>query len=131
MINYDMNFIKRKLYSNSLDIFELIGLYGMILFSKELFRKNSQVADFVNHTMNLNLANYIIKSRALITAKVIKTLINYDVKEQKYLHDKCIEYFNKLEKVDNVQEIKRTDTKKKKSENEKLSIWLKGLKNDK
>ncbi len=126
-----MNFIKRKLYSNSLDIFELIGLYGMILFSKELFRKNSQVADFVNHTMNLNLANYIIKSRALITAKVIKTLINYDVKEQKYLHDKCIEYFNKLEKVDNVQEIKRSDTKKKKSENEKLSIWLKGLKNDK
>ena len=103
----------------------------MILFSKELFRKNSQVADFVNHTMNLNLANYIIKSRALITAKVIKTLINYDVKEQKYLHDKCIEYFNKLEKVDNVQEIKRSDTKKKKSENEKLSIWLKGLKNDK
>ena len=131
MINYDMNFIKRKLYSNSLDIFELIGLYGMILFSKELFIKNSQVADFVNHTMNLNLANYIIKSRALITAKVIKTLINYDVKEQKYLHDKCIEYFNKLEKVDNVQEIKRSDTKKKKSENEKLSIWLKGLKNDK
>lgn len=126
-----IDMIKVKLYSNSLDIFELIGLYGMILFSKEIFKKNSQVADFVNQTMNLNLAKYIIRSRTMITAKVIRKLIDYDINEQKSLHNNCIVYFKELELVQDVTESKKSTTRKKKNENEQLSTWLKGLKNDK
>ena len=44
--------------------------------------------------MNLDLSNYIIKSRTLIAAKAIKNIINYDPKEQKQLHEKCKKYFN-------------------------------------
>lgn len=41
------NTIHEKLYNDSLDVFSLIGIYSIILFSKEIFKTNSQVADFV------------------------------------------------------------------------------------
>ncbi len=123
------NTIHEKLYNDSLDVFSLIGIYSIILFSKEIFKTNSQVADFVKKTMNLDLSNYIIKSRTLIAAKAIKNIINYDPKEQKQLHEKCKKYFNSshITPVEN----KKQNSKKKKSENEKLFTWLEGLKNDK
>lgn len=125
MMSYDD--INEKLHNDSLDLINLIGVYSMIILSKEIFKKNTQAADFVKKTMNLNLANYIIKSRTLIIAKVIKTIVNYDLKEQKTMHIKCKEYFSTLNRSTDTHTTKTKTKKKKKSENEKLTTWLEGL----
>ena len=54
--------------------YKLIGITSELLFSKDIFPKNSDISSFLADVFNLEFKNYIMKSRTMIVAKVSKEI---------------------------------------------------------
>ena len=96
---------------------------SVLIYSKVIFKKNVDVADFVNNIINIQLPGYITKSRTLMVGRCARIIFNADEGKIKDIHNKLITFFEKIET--DKPTIKKI--KKKKNENEKLETWLKGL----
>lgn len=128
-MSYDEKDIKLYLKRSDANKVELIGIFGILIISKELIKKNSEVADFIEFVLDLRLPEYVIKSRTLMMARTSRVLINMtDDFNLKNIRKKTLEYLDVIEnkKIFDGQEkeIKKT---KKKNENDKLKKWLEGL----
>lgn len=128
-MSYDEKDIKLYLKRSDANKVELIGIFGILIISKELIKKNSEVADFIEFVLDLRLPEYVIKSRTLMMARTSRVLINMtDDFNLKNIRKKILEYLDVIEnkKIFDGQEkeIKKT---KKKNENDKLKKWLEGL----
>lgn len=121
--------LKKALKLKHLNFFEIIGIYCILLLSKEIFKNNSDVSEFVRKTIGISLPIYVAKSRTLMIARCVRIISTYNEEQQHNLCDRCYDILNtKEEKV--LLEVNSTKSKQKKSENEKLTIWLRGLHND-
>ena len=128
-MSYDEKDIKLYLKRSDANKVELIGIFGILIISKELIKKNSEVADFIEFVLDLRLPEYVIKSRTLMMARTSRVLMNMtDDFNLKNIRKKTLEYLDVIEnkKIFDGQEkeIKKT---KKKNENDKLKKWLEGL----
>ncbi len=75
-MSYDEKDIKLYLKRSDANKVELIGIFGILIISKELIKKNSEVADFIEFVLDLRLPEYVIKSRTLMMARTSRVLIN-------------------------------------------------------
>lgn len=119
--------IKNRLSNSHIDSIELMGVIVHIIYSKMLFPKNNQLESFVSDCLNIQIPNYVLRSRTLISAKISKYIYNLDEVEVRKIHHKLKLFFENYN-VENSQNNKGKKMKnRKKNENDKLDTWLKGL----
>lgn len=128
-MNDDINviqLIQNRLKNNKLDIFDLLGLYGYIMFCKDLFKKNEELNLFIKDIFGLEFPQYIVKSRTLMAARVNKYIYYMKQNELKDLLINTKKYFNE-NGINDLENNKIKEKRKNKNENDKLDAWLKGL----
>ncbi len=57
---------------------ELYGVYTSLLFSKELFKNNRDIALFLE-SLNIHFKDYVLKSRTIIVAKMLRKIESSDL----------------------------------------------------
>lgn len=125
MVNDNIEQFKVKiseLNSSKNKLEHAIGLNTIIILSKDIFNKNEDINDYLKVVFDTSFLPYVIKSRTLIIAKVSRLIYSYDQKELNSLSRKMQTYFN----IDNPQ----TESDKKNKDNNNLSKWIKGIKNE-
>ncbi|MGX8791755.1 hypothetical protein ACW0TQ_08240 [Oceanobacillus sp. M60] len=121
--NYNtINQLLNRLSHNNVDYIDIIGLNVAILYSKEIFQKNSDINEFLEKVYNITFLPYVMKSRTLIVARITRVLNNKNKNELNEIRRKLIDYL----KYENSPVENKTKSSKKDS-NEKLKSWLEGL----
>ena len=109
-----------------------LGLVIMLILSKDVFRSNLDVAEFINKTFNISFLNYAVRSRTLMCAKIcryINELSEDDIK-MVYLH-----FLNNINTLDvnfnDENKSSQKSTSKNKHAIRNLNIWINANKKDK
>lgn len=127
----------KKIQEPKTDIVDIIGVVSVFILSKDVFLKNKDVEEFIQRVFNLKYATYVTKSRTLMVAKISRNLYYMDENEITSLNRRLDAYLEEvLENIDldeqksseiiNDSAMKKKSARKK-NENEKLKVWLKGL----
>lgn len=109
-----------KLESASLEHSEFIGILCCIIHSKEIFQRNKDIDPFLERVFGFKYLQYILNSRTLISARLVKYVLQLNEEELDEIRKKIVDYFKKLKS-------EYGQTNKRKNANDKLNIWLKGL----
>ncbi|MDE1472788.1 hypothetical protein [Eubacterium limosum] len=124
--------LKRKFSKKNIDLFDMIGSFGILIYTKKIFKSNKELSESLNLIFNIHLPEYIVKSRPLTLARISKIIfeLNEDGTDFSNILNKTILIIKEKEKVleEEKKEKNTPEAKKgKKNENEKLESWLKGL----
>lgn len=97
---------RNELKNKNMPQYKLIGIVVELLLSKEIFKRNSEIATFVKETFGIELKLYILKSRTMIVSKLCRSIHSLDNPSscQKKLHefvDEKIEQLKKEGKIKN------------------------------
>ncbi|MGJ7233482.1 hypothetical protein ABMZ93_17750 [Morganella morganii] len=76
-LNREMEIIHNIRY-NDVSIESFIGNLVLLIFSKELFKYNFEVSDFIFKAFNIKFLPYTIRSRTLMNAKLCRYLVTID-----------------------------------------------------
>ncbi|MDV9963393.1 hypothetical protein RHL97_19095 [Clostridioides difficile] len=128
-VNYDsIDRIINKLNMKSVDKTHLLGIFCDIIYSKEIFKRNRDVAKFLQSTIKLDLPDYVVRSRTLLTARTIKFIyLLSDESELEEVRHTATKLLKELMEDDVKNKPIKESSKKKRNENDKLKAWLKGL----
>ncbi|MCY7498263.1 MULTISPECIES: hypothetical protein [Bacillus] len=113
-------YLNRLLYE-SVDSIEVLGISIALIYSKEIFKKNEDLKNFLVKVFDLQFLPYVMKSRTLIAARVSRTLVKLNEEEIHKIKLKILDYFKSDEESDKVKSSKRNTA------NEKMKKWLEGL----
>jgi hypothetical protein len=125
-MNDDVKLIQLYNKKNNCDIIEMIGMIVILIISKNIFKKNSDVAEFIETVIGINFPGYVIKSRTLMAARASKIVFALDDNEIRQLKIKINAYLSKLINQKDDEKVVLSKNRKK-NENDKLEKWLKGL----
>ena len=128
-MSLDEKKIKLYLKKNEIGTMELMVIMGMLIISKDILKRNSEVEEFIKRTLELTFPEYVIRSRTLMSARVNRVLVGIDDESEiKKYQKKILEYLESLKEPKMTEEPERVARKvKKENENDKLKKWLKGL----
>ncbi|OTA15647.1 hypothetical protein Xvie_02500 [Xenorhabdus vietnamensis] len=124
--------------NDSIEFF--VGFVSLITFSKELFKTNNELSEFIKEIFGFEFKKYVVASRTLMFARTIKEIYNkldkksiIKAKNNTVFHiDMLINAPQKEMSEDN--KLKSTPSKKgKKGKNtttESISKWIKGLRGE-
>ena len=126
---YDVKNIKSYLRKNDVSKVELMGVMGIIIISKDVIKRNTDVGEFIEYVMKIKFPEYVIKSRTLMSARINRILINIeDNSEIRKISRNILDYLDNIENENKSNEPEKNIKKvKKENENDKLKKWLKGL----
>lgn len=122
-IDYFHGYLSKK----DLNVVDLIGAITVLIITKDILKKNSEVKEFIKCVLNVNFPEYVVKSRTLMAARVGRLLIELDAGQILRIAENVIEYLGKVSIEKNQDKELKPKRNKKKNENEKLEKWLKGL----
>lgn len=97
-----------------------IGFFVMVILSKESLKYNFLVAEFVSRTLNIELAPYAIKSRAVMCSKCVKKVNSFAQSDINKSLKLAVEFISGLEELNN--SLDKDDTENKKSNKAKNSL---------
>ena len=128
-MNVDEKKIKLYLKKNEIGTIELMGIMGMLIISKDILKRNSEVEEFIKKTLELTFPEYVIRSRTLMSARVNRVLAGIDDESEiKKYQKNILEYLESLKEAKVTEEPERVVRKvKKENEKDKLKKWLRGL----
>lgn len=128
-MSLDEKKIKFYLKKNEINTIELMGIMGMIIISKDILKRNSEVKELIEKVLGLTFPEYVIRSRTLMSARVNRFLVGIDNESEiKKYQKKILNYLESLEDPKVPEELEKVVRKaKKENENDKLKKWLKGL----
>ncbi len=128
-MNVDEKKIKLYLKKNEIGTIELMGIMGMLIISKDILKRNSEVEEFIKKTLELTFPEYVIRSRTLMSERVNRVLAGIDDESEiKKYQKNILEYLESLKEAKVTEEPERVVRKvKKENENDKLKKWLRGL----
>lgn len=106
-----MDFENKKLYT------DLIGVNTLILFSKEIFKKNEEIEPYIKEVFDLQFKNYLYRSRTLLIARTNKHIYNLSSEEAREKLKIVKTYLDKENRVEEKNEKKNTAK-------ENLKTWL-------
>ncbi|MGL5330092.1 MAG: hypothetical protein ACRDD7_12555 [Peptostreptococcaceae bacterium] len=66
---------RNELKNKNIPKYKVIGIVTELLYSKQIFNKNSEIVIFIKDVFNTEFKDYIMKSRSMIIAKVSKLII--------------------------------------------------------
>lgn len=101
---------RNELKNKNIAKYKIVGIVTELIYSKIIFKKNKDIEEFIKDVFNIEFKSYIVRSRSMITSKVVKLIIN---------SENNAEYKNKLINFINLQiEIikESKDIKDKKNE---------------
>lgn len=81
MMYKDLALFRNELKNNKVPKYKMIGIVSELLFNKDIFKKNSDIAIFLQDVLGLKFKDYIIRSRTLIIAKTGRIIHNSEEKE--------------------------------------------------
>lgn len=102
----------------NIDLKMFIGLNTLLIFSMEIFKKNSEIEDFLHSVYGIKFRPYVFRSRTVVVAKISRFIKDFDGKQiNKHLKEIGL-YFEMENSI-------TTEKKKPKNENanEKLDKW--------
>ncbi|EJP8300948.1 hypothetical protein NZA78_004945 [Escherichia coli] len=106
-----------------------IGLITIAIYSREIFVKNEDAAEFVKNVFGLSFLDYVIKSRTLLCARLTRNLVNMSERDIKECIYKASEYF-KTDKFiighnENSLTFKKSNVKR--NANRDVGTWINAL----
>lgn len=110
-----------------------VGVTAKILLSKQIFKKNIDLSIFIQEIFDISFLNYVIRSRTLILARVIKHINQLNDKETTKLAIKMHNYLIKQGISDTNKEKEKEKEKEKKVKNKKnntldfMDKWIFGI----
>ena len=104
---YDVKNIKLYLRKNDVSKVELMGVMGIIIISKDVIQRNTDVGEFIEYVMKIKFSEYVIKSRTLMSARINRILINIeDNSEIRKISRNILDYLDNIENENIENEIK-------------------------
>lgn len=92
---------RNELKNKKVSKYKLIGIITELIFSKEIFKKNSEISEFSESVLGIVLKDYILKSRTMVVAHVSKKIVGMEQFEGK---DELLEFINKQILINNNKE---------------------------
>ncbi|MEI2282732.1 hypothetical protein [Paenibacillus polysaccharolyticus] len=65
---------KNELKNSKPARYKVIGIVSKLLLSKELFKKNEEIAEFLKTVFQVEFKEYVMSSRTLIVARTVKLI---------------------------------------------------------
>lgn len=107
---------RNELKNKNIPKYKIIGIITELIYSKRIFKKNKDIEIFVKEVFNIELKDYIVRSRSMIVSKVVKFIVD---------SERDTTYKNKLVEFINLQiEIIKRDREIKEKKNE-FDGWIK------
>lgn len=65
---------KNELKNSKPARYKVIGIVSIMLLSKELFKKNEEINEFLKYVIQIEYKEYVMSSRTLIVARTVRLL---------------------------------------------------------
>ncbi|MCM7812729.1 hypothetical protein M8S76_05795 [Enterobacter hormaechei] len=109
-----------------------LGLVIMLILSKDVFRTNLDVGEFINKTFKISFLNYVIRSRTLMCAKICRHINELDDNDVKLAHAHFLNNINTLDiNFDDANKASQKISSKNKHAIRNLNIWINAIKKEK
>ena len=86
----DLVLYRNELKNSIIPKYKLMGIVSALLFSKEIFPKNTSIEEFVKEVFSLELKPYLLKSRVLIIANISKVI--YSIEDDRTYKNKLYNF---------------------------------------
>lgn len=108
-----------NLNKNGRDKVDIIALLAIIIYEKDIFKKNKDIKEFIQKVFNITYLDYVISSRTMIFSRISRDVYAMEESKIREITAILMKYFD--------SNIEKNKSKKKKNENDKLDTWLKRL----
>ena len=87
-MNRQLILYRNELKNSKIQTYKLIGIVSELVLSKEIFKNNIDIEDFIVNVFNLRFKDYLYKSRTLLVARLTREILNNDshAKQTKVLY---------------------------------------------
>lgn len=87
-MNKQLILYRNELKNTKIQTYKLVGIVCEIVLSKEIFKNNSEIEEFIVNVFNLKFKNYLYKSRTLLVARLTREILKNDsyAKQTKLLY---------------------------------------------
>lgn len=108
-----------------------LGIVIMLILSKDVFRSNFAVSEFINKTFRISFLNYAVRSRTLMCAKTCKHINELSEADLKTTFMYFLNNINQLDiHASDVNKPSQKSTSKNKHAIRNLNIWINANKKD-
>ena len=105
-----------------------LGTIVYLLMNKELFKKNSDVNDFIATVFSIAMPVYATRSRTLMVAKICRVIVDYNDEQIKKSSNNACNYINSIFK--SKVNIKTPSVNKNKNNAlTNMNMWIDGILN--
>ena len=77
-MNRQLILYRNELKNSKIQTYKLIGIVSELVLSKEIFKNNIDIEDFIVNVFNLRFKDYLYKSRTLLVARLTREILNND-----------------------------------------------------
>ncbi len=85
---------RNELKNSIVPRYKITGIVVEIVLSKEIFRRNSDMVDFLTEILGMTVKGYLLKSRTLIVAHCCRLITKSEDKEYVELKKKLYKYID-------------------------------------
>lgn len=101
---------RNELKNNFVSRYKLLGIVVELILSKEIFKKNIDLKKFLKDVLEIELKDYVLKSRTLIAAHCCRFLEKKEEKElsiiKKNIYSFIVEEIENLKASENIKNEK-------------------------
>lgn len=95
---------RNELKNKNVARYKLIGIVSELILSRKIFKKNSDITEFLKKVFNIEYKEYVIRSRTLIIAHISRNIVKLDSFENKKV---LLEFINcKIEELKEEEDVK-------------------------
>lgn len=69
---------RNELKNKNIPTYKVIGIVAELLLSREIFRANDDIRDFLDEIFSIRFKDYLYKSRTLLVSRTIRVLLSMD-----------------------------------------------------
>lgn len=114
----DNKFLYRSSLKNkNVPKFQIMGIASELILSKQVFPKNVDVSDFLKIVFNIEFKEYVMKSRTLILARIVRIINNSSDHEYQEFRKNLLNF---------VETYYESDLANKNSSKSSVSKWVTG-----
>ena len=77
-MNKQLILYRNELKNTKIQTYKLVGIVCELVLSKEIFKNNTDIEDFIIGVFNLKFKDYLYKSRTLLVARLTREILKND-----------------------------------------------------
>ncbi|HEM5120260.1 TPA: hypothetical protein U1629_001185 [Streptococcus suis] len=80
---------RNELKNSRVPSYKVIGIVSELILSKVIFQKNDEIRKFIKEVFNLELKDYLYKSRTLLVARLTREILKQELssKQTRLIYD--------------------------------------------